>query len=190
MIFKKVTAAVLAVATLAGFTGCENLKNKKNIDAIIKVTDQYVEALSEMDHEAVLDLTDWDEDDDEYKDIKFVLGFEFITDTVLMDKICECYEYIASTIEYSYEDGRITIDGDDATLKIQYKMVDWKSVFAGSYASYDDALVALKNMDDTITVKDTLKFKKEKGEWKITKISKFNEAFSFVYALPDRKSVV
>ena len=184
MLFKKLTAAVLTVATLAGFTGC-NLENKRNTDAIIKVTDKYVEALSEMDSEAILDISDWDEDDDEYKEIKFVLGFEFMTDTVLMDKICECYEYIASTIEYSYEDGRITLEKDNATLKIQYKMVDWKSIFAGSYASYDDVLAALKNSDDTIIVKDTLKFVKEKGDWKLSKVSKFNEAFSFVYALPN-----
>ena len=64
MLFKKLTAAVLAVATLAGFTGC-NLENKRNTDAIIKVTDKYVEALSEMDSEAILDISDWDEDDDE-----------------------------------------------------------------------------------------------------------------------------
>ena len=91
-----------------------------------------------------------------------------MTDSVLVDKICECYKYIASTIEYSYDDGRITIDGNDATLKIQYRMVDWKKVFAGSYANYDDALAALKDSDDTIIVKDTLKYKKEKGTWKIS----------------------
>ena len=64
-LFKKAAAAILAVAMAAGFTGC-NLQNKRNIDAVIKVTDQYVEALSNFDAEGVLELTNWEEDDDEW----------------------------------------------------------------------------------------------------------------------------
>ena len=65
MRFKKVTAAILAAATLAGFTGC-NFEDKKNIDAVIKVTDQYVEALSNFDSKGILELTNWDKDDEGY----------------------------------------------------------------------------------------------------------------------------
>ncbi|MBR4404318.1 MAG: hypothetical protein IKT10_04315 [Clostridiales bacterium] len=184
MRFKKVTAAILAAATLAGFTGC-NFEDKKNIDAVIKVTDQYVEALSNFDSKGILELTNWDKDDKGYKEVEFYVGGGFITDTVLMDKAMECYSYIASTIEYSYEDGRITLEKDNATLKIQYKMVDWKTLFAGSYKGYDELMDALKSSKDTIIVKDTLKFEKVKGEWKLTKITNLSEAFGFINSLPN-----
>lgn len=184
MRFKKVTAAILAAATLAGFTGC-NFEDKKNIDAVIKVTDQYVEALSNFDSKGILELTNWDKDDEGYKEVEFYVGGGFITDTVLMDKAMECYSYIASTIEYSYEDGRITLEKDNATLKIQYKMVDWKTLFAGSYKGYDELMDALKSSKDTIIVKDTLKFEKVKGEWKLTKITNLSEAFGFINSLPN-----
>ena len=172
-LFKKAAAAVLAVAMAAGFTGC--FKNeKKNIDAIIKVTDQYVEALSNFDAEGVLELTNWDEDDDQYKEVEKILDLDFYSTQVTKEEI-EYYKYIASTITYSYEDGRITIKDDEATLKIQYKMVNWKPVFAETYDDFDEVLKALKSSDDTLIVKDTLKFEKEKDGWKLTEISKLNE---------------
>ena len=182
-LFKKAAAAILAVAMAAGFTGC-NLQNKRNIDAVIKVTDQYVEALSKFDAEGVLELTNWEEDDDEYKDVKKLLDLDFYSTQVTKEEI-EYYKYIASTITYSYEDGRITLEDDEATLKIQYKMVNWKPIFAETYDSFEDVMKALKKSDDTLIVKDTLSFKKEKDGWKLTGISKLNEAFGFVFALPN-----
>lgn len=182
-LFKKAAAAVLAVSMAAGFTGC--FKNeKKNIDAIIKVTDQYVEALSNFDAEGVLELTNWEEDDDQYKEVEKILDLDFYSTQVTKEEI-ECYKYIASTITYEYENGRIEIIDDKATLKIQYKMVDWKPVFAEQFDDFDQVLKELKNSDDTLIVKETLKFEKEKDGWKLTEISKLNEAFSFVYALPN-----
>ena len=182
-ILKKAAAAVLAMAMAAGFTGCFN-SEKKNIDAVIKVTDQYVEALSNFDAEGVLELTNWDEDDEQYQEVSKLLDLDFYSTQVTKEEI-EYYKYIASTITYSSDDGRITLEDDEATLKIQYKLVNWKPIFAETYDDFDEVLKALKDCDDTITVKETLNFKKEKDGWKLTKISKLGEAFSFVYALPN-----
>ena len=183
MKFKKITAAILCVAMLAGSTGC-NLKNKRNIDAIIKVTDKYVNALSKFDAEAVIGQTNWDADDDKAKEVKKLLDLDFYSTQVTKEEL-ECYKYIASTIKYSYEDGRITLEEPDATLKIQYQMVNWKKVFAETYDDYNDVLDALKKCEDILLVKETLEYKKGKDGWKISNISNLNEAFSFVYELPN-----
>ncbi len=161
-ILKKAAAAVLAMAMAAGFTGCFN-SEKKNIDAVIKVTDKYVEALSNFDAEGVLELSNWDEDDEEYQEVSKLLDLDFYSTQVTKEEI-EYYKYIASTITYSSDDGRITLEDDEATLKIQYKLVNWKPVFAETYDDFDEVLKALKDCDDTITVKETLNFKKEKED--------------------------
>ena len=183
MNLKKITTVTLASAMLMGATGC-NLENKRQIDAILNVTDKYVEALNKFDAEGILELTNWDEDSDEYKEVKDLLNLDFYSTQVTKEEL-ECYEYIASTIEYGYENGRITIEDDKASFKIQYTMVDWKNVFKDSYTRYEDVLPALKNCSDKIRVKDTLEFEKVKGEWKLTKTSQIKEAFSFVFALPN-----
>ena len=86
MKFKKITAAILCAAMLAGSTGC-NLKNKRNIDAIIKVTDKYVNALSKFDAEAVIGQTNWDADDDKAKEVKKLLDLDFYSTQVTKEEL-------------------------------------------------------------------------------------------------------
>ena len=60
---KKVIASVLCVSVAAGFAGCKN-SSKKDVAAIEQTLESYAEALQDTDPEAVLELTDWDDDDE------------------------------------------------------------------------------------------------------------------------------
>ena len=58
---KRIIAAVLCIAMVAGFAGCDN--SKKSKEQISAVMDSYIEALKDLDADAILELTNWEDDD-------------------------------------------------------------------------------------------------------------------------------
>ena len=116
---KKVAAAVLALAMTAGIAGCD--KTKKHQEQIGELMDNYVEAFMFHDADDILELTNWDEDAKEYKEIKNT--FDRVEESMY-----DYEEYIYSTIEINYDMDDLDLKEKKATLEFEYEIVDWEQV--------------------------------------------------------------
>ena len=119
MEFKKATAVILCAAMTASVCACNS--NKKSASEIEKVLKEYEAALQETDGDAVLDLASWDEGDDDYANIEQL--FEDANYTIDMESF---KGYIASTIKVNFDSEDIEIEGDKASVKVTYELVDWE----------------------------------------------------------------
>ena len=177
MDYKKIVAATLCFSVAAGFSGCKN--SEKDKEQIGKLIDGYSEAFADLDAEEVLELTSWDDDDDEY--MQLLETFEFVhTGAVIHD-----YEaHIGSTIEIVYDIDDLEIKDKKAAISLEYEMIDWQPVYETPNADSDDLINRLKSVRDTVTVKGKLNFVLEDGEWKISKITNLDKVFEYSDTLP------
>ena len=178
---KKVAAAVLALAMTAGIAGCD--KTKKHQEQIGELMDNYVEAFMFHDADDILELTNWDEDAKEYKEIKNT--FDRVEESMY-----DYEEYIYSTIEINYDMDDLDLKEKKATLEFEYEIVDWEQAYYGTYSSFEEFLDALKNVKDTNKFEGKIVFELEGKEWKISRISKFSGMFEYVDWFPDVRSDV
>ena len=172
MNYKKVITGILCVAFAAGFTGCDN--TEKDREAISKVIDDCADAFRDDDAEAFLELTGWDEDDKDYRQIE-----EYINYSVDED-YRECYDLIFDTIEIDYDVDDIEVNGDKASVKVKYEIIDLSEVdfkVANLNLTFMDAV---KDTKETSSIKAKIDFELEKGEWKIKKITNLDKLFAFV----------
>ena len=185
MKIKKLTALIIIFSMFFAFAGCD--KTAKSRSQIEKVIEEYSEALSDFDSDAVLDLTAWDDSDEEYGLVELRLDYDYYKEGYTKTG-ADIYKYIMSTVKIDYKSEDIDIKDNKATVKIKYRLVDWESVLGGTYPDYDYLLKQIKKCKDTTTVKDKLTFELVDGEWKITKIQNFEDLFRFIYSLPYNSS--
>ena len=172
MNYKKVIASVLCVACAAGFAGCDN--TEKDREAISKVIDDCADAFRDDDAEAFLELTCWDEDDKDYRQIEEYMNYSVDED------YRECYDLIFDTIEIDYDVDDIEVNGDKASVKVKYEIIDLSEVdfkVANLNLTFKDAV---KDTKETSSIKAKIDFELEKGEWKIKKITNLDKLFAFV----------
>lgn len=177
MQYKKIVAAVLSLAMVAGIAGCDNSKKAKG--QITEVMDSYVEALNNFDADAVLELTNWEDDDKEYKQIEETL--DYVNKGI---RLYEYEEYISSTFEVEYDPESISVSGKKATVDVEYSVVSWKKVYDATHDSYDEVLSDLKDTRKTNTVDGKVTLEQDGGEWVITKITKLDDVFEYTYNEP------
>ena len=181
MKFKKTTAVILTASMVLGFAGCN--RSEKSVKQIEEVMEEYVDGLNDFDSDTVLDLTNWDDDDKDYETVEALLDYDFFVKEYGED-LAACDKYIASTIHVDYESDGIQVDGDTASVKVKYKLVDWQPVYDDEHVNESEVLDALKRQKSTISIKGKITFEQEKGSWKISKATNLEEVFAFVYALP------
>lgn len=172
MKIKKIIASFLCVAITAGFAGCDT--TKKDREAISKIIDQCEDAFKEDDFDAFADLTNWDDDDKAYKVAADLLSFDYPDDYSK-----ECYDLIFSSIKIKYDADDIEVNGDKASVKVKYVVLDCNEVNSKvryMFYTYKDAIEDTK---ETETIKGNIDFKLVKGEWKISKLTNLNRLFSF-----------
>ena len=97
--------------------------SKKDIEAIENTLEEYGDALREADAEALLETTDWDDDDDAYLEAAEVMRFDTQNDYAV-----KYYSAVAKTITIDYESDDIEIKDGKATIKVTYEIVDWEEV--------------------------------------------------------------
>ena len=173
---KKVIASLLCLATVAGCAGCENgfLTKKKAITGIGETLEKYAEALRDMDDDDLLVLTDWDDDDNDYREISAILRPDTQNESVV-----RFYKAVASTISVDYESDDIDVKDGKASVKVKYVSVDWNDAYE-LYLETGDAKQAVKKTKDTVSVKGKISFVLDGDEWKISKITNLEEVFSFI----------
>ena len=172
MNYKKVIASILCVACAASFAGCDN--TEKDREAISKVIDDCADAFRDDDAEAFLELTCWDEDDKDYRQIEEYMNYSVDED------YRECYDLIFDTIEIDYDVDDIEVNGDKASVKVKYEIIDLSEVdfkVANLNLTFKDAV---KDTKETSSIKAKIDFELEKGEWKIKKITNLDKLFAFV----------
>lgn len=183
MRFKKAAAAILSISLLLGATGCDKLGSKKDTEKIKTLIEDYGDALKSEDADAVVELTDWKKTNEQRGLVQLYLDNEYYTNGY-GETGAKIFKYIISTIDIKYKEDDIEIEKDKASVKIKYELVDWEQVLGGTYSDYGYLLSKIKACDDTMTVKAKISFERVDGEWKITKLSNFEELFSFILALP------
>lgn len=172
MNYKKVIASILCVACAAGFAGCDN--TEKDREAISKVIDDCADTFRDDDAEAFLELTCWDEDDKDYRQIEEYMNYSIDED------YRECYDLIFDTIEIDYDVDDIEVNGDKASVKVKYEIIDLSEVdfkVANLNLTFMDAV---KDTKETSSIKAKVDFELEKGEWKIKKITNLDKLFAFM----------
>lgn len=170
---KRVISAVVCLAVVAGCTACTG-PSKKDIQAIEDTIEEYGDALRDADAEAFLELTCWDEDDKDYRQIEEYMNYSIDED------YRECYDLIFDTIEIDYDVDDIEVNGDKASVKVKYEIIDLSEVdfkVANLNLTFKDAV---KDTKETSSIKAKIDFELEKGEWKIKKITNLDKLFAFV----------
>lgn len=173
MKFKKIIASFLCVAITAGFAGCDT--TKKDREAISKIIDQCEDAFKDDDFESFADLTNWDEDDKTYQVAEKLMNFDYPD-----DYYTECYDLIFSSIKIKYDADDIEVNGDKASVDVKYVVLDCSEVTFKVFNLYYTYKDAIENTKETETIRGKIDFRLEKGEWKISKITKLDELFSFM----------
>lgn len=174
---KRIIAAVLCIAMVAGFAGCDN--SKKSKEQISAVMDSYIEALKDLDADAILELTNWEDDDKNFLQLKEQLDYATIG-----QNLYDYEAYIASTIDAEYDPDAIEVDGKKATAVVDYELVAWEKIYNEEHDNYDEVLEELKSNRKTVNVEGKVSLELEDGKWVITKLSKLDDVFEYTYNSP------
>ena len=172
---KRVISAVVCLAVVAGCTACTG-PSKKDIQAIEETIEEYGDALRNTDAEALLETTNWDDDDKEYLEVESLLQFDTQGDYAV-----KYYEGVADTITIDYDSDDIEIKDGKATIKVTYEIIDWEEVldiiFMNNGGQIKDAF---EEVEDTVKIKGKITLVKDGKEWKITKVTGLDEVFAFI----------
>ena len=172
---KRVISAVVCLAVVAGCTACTG-PSKKDIQTIEDTIEEYGDALRDADAEALLETTNWDDDDKEYLEVESLLQFDTQGDYAV-----KYYEGVADTITIDYDSDDIEIKDGKATIKVTYEIIDWEEVldiiFMNNGGQIKDAF---EEVEDTVKIKGKITLVKDGKEWKITKVTGLDEVFAFI----------
>ena len=181
---KRVISAVVCLAVVAGCTACTG-PSKKDIQAIEDTIEEYGDAIRDTDAEALLETTNWEDDDVDYLKVAELMHFD--TDN---EYAVTYYKAVADTITIDYDSEDIEFKDGKATVKVTYELVDWEEVLY-NIRDYDGGHIrnAVEEAEGTLTFKGKITLVKDGKEWKITKTTNLEKVFSFIYLnsnpLPD-----
>ena len=172
---KRVISAVVCLAVVAGCTACTG-PSKKDIQAIEDTIEEYGDALRDADAEALLETTNWDDDDKEYLEVESLLQFDTQGEYAV-----KYFEGVADTITIDYDSDDIEIKDGKATIKVTYEIIDWEEVLDIIFMNNGGQIKnAFEEVEDTVKIKGKITLVKDGKEWKITKVTGLDEVFSFI----------
>ena len=196
--FKKIIAAVLCATMLAGVAGCDLFAKDKDRDKarsnarkqennaeseIEDLVDSLEKGFNDFDPDEILECTNWDESNEYYAYVYDRLNRNQITE-IYGSYLVNIYEIIAKTIDFDYDIDDLEIDGDKATWEMQFEIMDWQPVFLEWRTTYDEAVSAVREQQDTVKYDLRIKFERVDGEWKVSSIYRIEDILSFTWAYP------
>ena len=184
--FTSAAAVVLSLIMVAGFAGCDMFGVRKAQSAMHYTLTNFNKALNELDYEAVRSLSDWTEDDSDYKAVEELFDTSYYGDEE-GEGFVSCMEYIASTITINFNLTSVAPQGSQASVNVKYEMVDWQQVYEKTHGSYEEVLEDLKNCQDKTTVDAVVVLENVDGEndWRLCQINDLATVMSFVHTLPE-----
>ena len=183
---EKAAAVVLSLIMVVGFAGCDMFGVRKAQSAMHYTLTNFNKALNELDYETVRSLSDWTEDDSDYKAVEELFDTSYNGDEE-GEGFVACTEYIASTITINFNLTSVAPKGSQASVNVKYEMVDWQQVYEKTHGSYDEVLEDLKNCQDKTTVDAVVVLENVDGEndWRLCQINDLATVMSFVHTLPE-----
>ena len=184
--FTSAAAVVLSLIMVVGFAGCDMFGVRKAQSAMHYTLTNFNKALNELDYETVRSLSDWTEDDSDYKAVEELFDTSYNGDEE-GEGFVACTEYIASTITINFNLTSVAPKGSQASVNVKYEMVDWQQVYEKTHGSYEEVLEDLKNCQDKTTVDAVVVLENVDGEndWRLCQINDLATVMSFVHTLPE-----
>ncbi len=179
MKFRKIAAAIMSTVMLSGIAGCDAGLKETELENFIV---QYNSAICSLDPVSILNCTTWEKDDSDYLEIQDIL------DGKQYDEInARVYPLIAQTIEIYYADDELKINGDKATLKLEYRMIDWEELYSRHYDNTDRFEEDVRNNYSSLQkiIEDEIEFEHFSQGWRITKLKNLAQVYSFLLESPD-----
>ena len=161
-IFLKAGAVAVSGAMLLGLTSCS--KAKKEVTAAAQA---FGDAITSMDADDILSLTNEDDDSDAALVIQTALSEDSYSDD--QNKFINA---VSDTMVATVDEDSVEVDDDKASADIVITMVDYESVVDdGDYDNVDDIVSALGDCEDTTDVTFTAEFKYDEDDgWLVSNV--------------------
>ncbi|MBR6487573.1 MAG: hypothetical protein IKT20_01560 [Clostridiales bacterium] len=170
------TGAVLLIFSMAlSFCGCSMFSKKDVLAAAKEVADN----IENFDADRLLELSTLNKNGEKAENLRKGLNGEFLDEKT--KKFCDA---VRKTIRYEIVEDSFSVKGKEATIDIEFRLADYKSLLREKYGSIDELVKAVDNCDDTIKVTYGARFVKEDGQWLLDNLmgSSFLGIFDFMDA--------
>jgi len=182
MNYRRAAAAAISLLMIICISGCDIFGIKLAEAEVSELLRLYNIALNDLDADDVRRLTDWTEEDSDYTAIEKMFYAQRSAEN---EGLYSCTRYIASTITIDYDISTLDINGDRASIEVEYELADWQPLYLDdTYGNCDEILSSLKSSDDTIKIDSKITFEKVDGVWKMCQIHKLGEVMKFAYTTP------
>lgn len=182
MNYRRAAAAAISLLMIICISGCDIFGIKLAEAEVSESLRLFNIALNDLDADDVRRLTDWTEEDSDYTAIEKMFYAQRSTEN---EGLYSCARYIASTITIDYDISTLDINGDRASIEVEYELADWQPLYLDdTYENCDEILSSLKSSDDTIRIDSKITFEKVDGVWKMCQIYKLGEVMKFAYTTP------
>lgn len=172
---KKVASLTLVASMALSLFGC-SIFSKKPVLAAAK---EVAENIADFDADKLLDLSTLSKSSDKAEELQQGLNGEYLDENTR--KFCMA---VRKTINYEILEDTFTAKGNEASVDIEFRMADYKSLLEDDYKDIDELVKAVNDCYDTIKVTYEARFVKEDGEWLLDNLmgSSFLKIFAFMDA--------
>lgn len=172
-ISRKTGAVVLILSMALSFCSC-SMFSKKDVLAAAK---DVAENIEDFDADKLLDLSTLNKNGEKAEDLRKGLNGEYLDEQT--KKFCDA---VRKTIRYEIIEDSFSAKGNEASVDIEFRIVDYKSLLRGTYKNIDELVSAVNDSEDTIKVTYGARFVKEDGQWLLDNLmgSSFLGIFDFM----------
>lgn len=146
---------------------------------VLAAAKEVAENIEDFDADKLLELSTLNKNGDKAEDLRKGLNGEYLDEKT--KKFCDA---VRKTIRYEIIEDSFTAKGNEASVDIEFRIVDYKSLLRGNYKNIDELVAAVKDSEDTIKVTYGARFVKEDGQWLLDNLmgSSFLGIFDFMDA--------
>lgn len=172
-ITRKTGAVVLILSMALSFCSC-SMFSKKPVLAAAK---EVAENIEDFDADKLLDLSTLNKNGEKAEDLRKGLNGDYLDEKT--KKFCDA---VRKTIRSEVIEDSFSAKGNEATVDIEFRIVDYKSLLRGTYKNIDELVAAVNDCEDTIKVTYGARFVKEDGQWLLDNLmgSSFLGIFDFM----------
>lgn len=173
--FRKTGTVLLVFSMALSFFGCSMFSKK----GVLEAAKEVAENIENFDADRLLELSTLNKNGDKADDLRKGLNGEYLDEKT--KKFCDA---VRKTIRYEILEDTFTASGKEASVDIEFRMVDYKALLRDSFKNIDELVDAVNSSDDTIKVTYAARFVKEDGKWLLDNLmgSSFLGIFDFMDA--------
>ena len=170
---RKTGALILVLSMALSLCSC-SMFSKKDVLAAAK---EVAENIQDFDADKLLELSTLSKKGEKAEELRKGLNGDYLDENTL--KFCTA---VRKTISYEILEDTFTAKGNEASVDIEFKIADYKSLLRKDYKNIDELVSAVRDCDDTIRVTYGARFVKEDGQWLLDNLmgSSFLGIFDFM----------